>query len=104
MVDGEAGDARAMPPLASKPTLRSIPLRTMNRPASKASVIGHCATWRCVCGNPVALQGRSGPASGPTRDSAVVCPRCQRVYFVIPQDKSNGPPVEVVELFELPAQ
>lgn len=74
----------------------------MNRPAARASVIGHCATWHCLCGNPVALQGRSGPASGPTRESAVVCGRCGRVYFVIPMDRSHGPPIEVVELFGLP--
>ena len=74
----------------------------MNRPPAQASVIASCATWHCACQNPVALQGRSGPSSGPTRDSAVVCAHCGRVYFVIPMDRSFGPPVEVVELFALP--
>lgn len=74
----------------------------MNRPLARAHVIGRCATWHCACGEPVALQGRSGHASGPTRDTAIVCGRCQRAYFVIPMDRSFGPPIEVVELFELP--
>lgn len=82
--------------------LRWIPVRTMNRPAGRAHVVGNCATWRCVCDNAVALQGRSGPASGPTPDSVVRCERCGKIYFVIPQDKSHGPPVEVVELFGMP--
>ena len=93
-----------MPQVLLKPTLKNIPLRVMNRPVSQASVIGNCATWRCPCLNPIALQGRSGPAGGPTRDTVVVCPRCSRVYFVIPHDKSNGPPIEVVELFGMPAE
>src|SRR5687767_683025 len=84
------------------PTIRKIPLRLMNRPAVHASVIGNCATWHCACGNPIALQGRSGPSTGPTRESAVVCDECARVFFVIPLDRSYGPPVEVVELFALP--
>jgi hypothetical protein len=84
------------------PKIRTIPLRLMNRPPGCASVINNCATWHCACGNPIALQGKSGPASGPTRESAVVCDRCARVYFVIPLDRSFGPPVEVVELFSLP--
>lgn len=75
----------------------------MNRPVSTASVLGNCATWRCACQNPIALQGRSGPAAGPTPDSVVVCDRCGRAFFVIPQDKSHGPPIEVVELFGMPA-
>jgi hypothetical protein len=57
-----------------------------------------------VCLNPVALQGRSGRAAGPSRDSVVVCPRCHRMYFVIPYDQSHGPPVEVVELYEMPPE
>jgi hypothetical protein len=83
-------------------TVRKIPLRTMNRPPSWAGVIAHCATWHCACGNPVALQGRSGSSSGPTPESVVSCPQCHRAYFVIPEDKSHGPPIEVVELFEAP--
>jgi hypothetical protein len=50
------------------------------------------------------LQGRSGPASGPTRETVVVCARCQRAYFVIPLDHSFGPPIEVVELFGVPEE
>jgi len=84
------------------PITRTIPLRVMNRPAARASVLGNCVTWRCVCAHPIALQGRSGSASGPTRDTVVVCPACNRVYFVIPLDRSHGPPIEVVELFGLP--
>lgn len=84
-------------------TLRKIPLRMMNRPPGSAAVIDHCATWHCACGHPVALQGRSGPSSGPTPDSAVGCAHCGRLYFVIPQDKSHGPPIEVVELLQAPA-
>jgi hypothetical protein len=83
-------------------TLRKIPFRAMNRPLGVASVIDNCATWRCVCRNPIALQGRSGPMGGPTPDTVVVCDRCGRVYFVIPQDRSHGVPVEVVELFGFP--
>jgi hypothetical protein len=83
--------------------LRKIPLRTMNRPPAVAGVIANCATWHCACGNPVALQGRSGPSGGPTPGSVVTCPRCPRVYFVIPEDRSFGPPIEVVELFAAPA-
>ena len=75
----------------------------MNRPSSTASVLGACATWRCVCGAPVVLQGRSGSVAGPTIDSVVECAGCRRVYFVIPEDKSYGPPIEVVQLFGLPA-
>lgn len=82
---------------------RKIPLRFMNRTPSAASVLGNTATWRCACQNPIALHGRSGRAAGPTVDTVVVCDRCQRVYFVIPQDKSHGPPIEVVELFGMPA-
>lgn len=38
----------------------------------------------------------------PSRETAIVCPVCNRVYFVIPLDRSFGPPIEVVELFGLP--
>jgi hypothetical protein len=82
--------------------IRKIPLRLMNRPTAHATVIGSCATWHCACGNPIALQGKSGPATGPTQESAVVCDRCARAYFVIPMDRSFGPPIEVVELFGAP--
>jgi hypothetical protein len=82
---------------------RKIPLRFMNRSPSAATVLGSTATWRCACQNPIALHGRSGPAGGPTPETVVACPRCQRVYFIIPQDKSFGPPIEVVQLFGLPA-
>lgn len=81
---------------------RKIPLRLMNLPVAHASVIGNCASWHCPCGNPVALQGRSGAVAGPTRDTAIVCPQCARVYFVIPMDRSGGAPIEVAELFALP--
>jgi hypothetical protein len=74
----------------------------MNRPTAAASVLANTATWRCACRNPIALTGHSGPAAGPTPESVTVCPQCQRVYFVIPQDKSHGPPIEVVELFGMP--
>jgi hypothetical protein len=80
---------------------RAIPLRTMNRPTQRASALGNCVTWRCVCGLPAALQARSGSAAGPTRETVTVCPACQRVYFVIPMD-SRGVPIEVIELFGLP--
>jgi hypothetical protein len=79
-----------------------IPFRVTNRPPSRASVLGNCATWKCVCGAPTALQGRSGSSAGPTRDSVVVCPACDKIYFVIPLDRSHGPPVEVVELYAMP--
>lgn len=82
--------------------LRKIPLRTVNHRASHATVIENCASWLCVCGNPVALQGRSGALSGPTAESASLCPECERLYFVIPHDRSYRPPVEVVELLRLP--
>jgi hypothetical protein len=74
----------------------------MNRGPLRANALGGCATWHCVCGDPVALQGRSGSPAGPTRDTVVVCGRCRRVYFVIPMDRAHGPPIEVVELFGLP--
>lgn len=87
----------------SRLTLRTIPLRLMNRPVARASVLGRCATWHCPCGDPIALQGKSGRLEGPTVDSVVQCGRCARVYFVIPLDRSFGAPVEVVELFGMPA-
>lgn len=74
----------------------------MNRSAGRAAVIGRCASWYCVCGNPIALQGRSGPLSGPSRETSTLCPQCERLYFVIPHDRSFGAPVEVVELLGLP--
>jgi hypothetical protein len=74
----------------------------MNQRPMRAHVLGSCATWHCVCGNPTALQGRSGSPAGPTRESVVICERCKRVYFVIPIDRFQGPPIEVVELFGLP--
>jgi hypothetical protein len=74
----------------------------MNRPVSRASVIGNCASWHCACGNPIALQGRSGAVGGPTPETIVTCERCDRSYFVIPMDRSFGAPIEVVELFGAP--
>ncbi|MES2693661.1 MAG: hypothetical protein V4773_09320 [Verrucomicrobiota bacterium] len=76
----------------------------MNRPPSRASVLGNCATWLCPCGNPITLQCHSGAASGPTPETVATCPQCHRVYFVIPLDKSHGPPIEVVELYGMPAR
>ena len=76
----------------------------MNRPPGRAyPVEGNRAMWRCVCQAGPTLHGASGSTAGPTRDSAIVCPGCGRVYFVIPMDRSHGPPIEVVELFGLPA-
>ena len=80
-----------------------IPLRVINRRASRAHVLGNCASWRCICGHPEALHGRSGRSGGPTPDTVVVCPQCGRVYFVIPTDRSFGPPIEVVQLYGMPA-
>jgi hypothetical protein len=74
----------------------------MNRPTQTAYAIGNRAMWRCVCANPPTLHGTSGGSGGPTRDSVVVCEKCGRVYFVIPVDRSQGPPIEVVELFGMP--
>lgn len=92
----------------SRPTVpttsRKIPLRCMNRPVAAASVLGNTATWRCACGEPVALSGRSGQASGPTAETVIRCPRCRRGYFVIPMDASHGPPIEVVELYAMPGE
>src|SRR5690606_36254812 len=82
--------------------LRKIPLRTLNREASLASVIDNCATWKCVCGRRDALQGHSGAISGPTAESVTHCPSCRRMYFVIPYARSFGAPVEVVELMGPP--
>ncbi len=84
-------------------TIRKIPLRSLHHRPTLASVLGSCASWHCPCGQPVALQGRSGPPSGPTPETITTCPQCQRTYFVIPQDKEHGPPIEVVELFREPA-
>jgi hypothetical protein len=84
------------------PKPRTIPLRVMNRGVLKASALGSVATWHCVCGNPIALHGRSGSVAGPTRDSVIPCPQCGKLYFVIPMDRSHGPPIEVVELFGMP--
>ncbi len=42
---------------------------------------GNNATWRCQCGYAQWLIGNSF-------DRPVVCPACQRTYFVIP----DGPP------------
>lgn len=81
-------------------TIRKIPFRTLHRRPTLASVLGSCASWHCPCGNPAALQGRSGPPSGPTPETVTTCPQCRRAYFVIPQDKEHGPPIEVVELFQ----
>jgi hypothetical protein len=91
-------------PIVSKtfPRQATIPVRAMNRPVTRAHVLGNCVTWHCVCGLPTALQGRSGPSGGPTPDTVVVCSQCHRVYFVIPLDRSFGPPIEVVELFGIP--
>lgn len=83
---------------------RKIPLRFMNRPVSAASVLGNTATWHCACRHPIALHGHSGPSAGPTPETVVACPNCHRVFFVIPQDKSHGPPIEVVELFGMPTR
>ncbi len=82
--------------------LRKIPVRIVNHRSTRASVIDNCASWLCVCGYPVALQGRSGPLAGPTTDTVATCPDCRRLYFVIPHDRSYGPPIEVVELLGQP--
>ncbi len=82
--------------------IRKIPFRSLQGRAAFASVLGSCASWHCPCGHPVALQGRSGPPSGPTPETITACPQCRRTYFVIPQDKEHGPPIEVVELFQAP--
>lgn len=84
-------------------TTHKIPLRSLHHRTALASVLGSCASWLCPCGNPIALQGRSGPPSGPTPETITTCPQCRRSYFVIPQDREHGPPVEVVELFQEPA-
>jgi hypothetical protein len=81
---------------------RMIPVRAMNRAVMRGVAAGNIAAWRCVCPHAPQLQSRSGAVAGPTADTVTVCPRCRRVYFVIPHDKSHGPPVEVVELFEMP--
>lgn len=81
----------------------TIPVRVMNRPASEAVVTGNRAFWRCVCPYATLLEAQSGDVAGPTLDTVVVCEHCGKVYFVIPQAISKGSPVEVVELFGLPA-
>jgi hypothetical protein len=83
---------------------QTIPVRVINRPPSRAVVSGNIAAWYCICGSTTLIRGRSGPAGGPTPDSVVKCEACRKNYFVIPMDQSHGPPIEVVELYEMPGE
>ena len=77
---------------------RVVVVRFLDRAPAVANVGGNCARWRCVCANRCEISGESGAVEGPASDTIVACPECGRAYFVIPFDRSFGPPIEVVEL------
>ena len=63
----------------------------------KGIATGNNAAWMCVCDRNNPLLGKSGLLNGVSKGFRVDCPDCKRRYFVVPDGKSQGPVLEVVE-------
>ena len=61
-----------------------VPLQFLDNETRYSSATGNNAAWLCPCGFERPLVGRSGLAKGPTEGYIVVCPKCTRQYFVVP--------------------
>ena len=65
---------------------------------SRGIATGNNAAWICACGREEPLLGRTGLLSGPSEGTRVLCPDCDRKYFVAPNGKDQGAVLKVVEL------
>jgi hypothetical protein len=63
-----------------------------------AIATGNNAAWHCPCDAKPLLIGRTGDIKGPSEKTKVQCPSCKRMYFVVPNGKSQGSAKEVREL------
>lgn len=64
---------------------RIVPLLIYRREPGQAVATGNTAAWICVCRKAMPLIGRVGSVKGFTGETTVICPDCNRRYFVVPE-------------------
>ena len=75
-----------------------IDVRLKDGSIRKGISTGNNAAWICVCGRADPLLGRSGLLNGLSEGFRVDCPECDRKYFVMPDGRSQGPVLEIIEV------
>ncbi|MBY6065002.1 hypothetical protein [Pseudidiomarina sediminum] len=79
-------------------TQRLIPLVKLNAPDELAVATGNNASWHCCCERRLPLLGKSGQLKGPSENTCVICPNCEKKYFVAPDGGDYKRAVKVVQL------
>lgn len=77
---------------------RHIPCEFVGREPGVAIATGNNAAWLCRCGYAHPLVGRTGHQDRHPDSFSIVCPQCDRAYFVFPEDKDLGRAKQVVEV------
>jgi hypothetical protein len=77
---------------------RTILVSFLDGSEKKAAATGNNAAWICCCANLLPLIGRTGKQRIITRGHVVVCPCCERSYYVLPEEKNYGRAAKVNEI------
>jgi len=77
---------------------RQIPCRFIGEDNGIAIATGNNAAWLCSCGYSLPLVGRTGYVEKHAEAFSVICPDCQRKFFVLPEDKDLGRAKVVTEV------
>jgi hypothetical protein len=77
---------------------RTISVLFLDGSKKNAVATGNNAAWVCSCPNPLPLIGRSGKYNSITNGYVVLCPCCERSYYVLPEGKDYGRASKVKEI------
>ena len=77
---------------------RIIEVKYSDGTKGKAIATGNNAAWVCKCGRKEPLLGKSGHVHGPGKNTKVVCPNCEKEFFVEPDGGDDKKAVSVIEL------
>ncbi|MBU2492346.1 MAG: hypothetical protein KJ571_06935 [Bacteroidetes bacterium] len=77
---------------------RYITLTYLDNTQSHATATGNNASWNCICGFELPLIGRTGNLEGPSDNTIVECPKCNRRFYVYPELKDQGRAIRVLEV------
>lgn len=75
-----------------------VPLKLKTGETIQAVARGNNAAWMCPCGRVLPMLGRSGSVKGPSENTSVKCPSCERCFFVVPDGYDQAAAVEVREI------
>jgi hypothetical protein len=76
----------------------AVPLILLHNNIGEAVATGNNAAWHCKCERKLPLLGRSGKVSDGATGYLVICPNCDRHYYVMPEGKDQGRVLHVKEV------